>query len=130
MSDPTPTLTDEQREKVAEALTECDELAFDNIHADWARRSVADSLASLIARMVADAEQRGREDNADHGQCYPHGSRALDARLAAAKAEALREVAEAMPDCTEPGAFCPCDALMVIVRHKDYQPADEIGGTP
>jgi len=37
----------------------------------------------ICAREVA-AEQRGREDNADHGMCYVSGSRALDALKASA----------------------------------------------
>lgn len=47
-----------------------------------------------LAAHVAAAEQRGREDNADHGMCYAHGSLALTAHDAAVRAEALRETAE------------------------------------
>ena len=44
------------------------------------------ALHEALAHIVADAEQRGREDNADHGMCYVHGSEAL-----AAHDRALRE---------------------------------------
>lgn len=33
------------------------------------------------AAEIAEAEQRGREDNADHGMCYVSGSKALEAIL-------------------------------------------------
>ena len=48
------------------------------------------------ARLIAAAEQRGREDNADHGMCYVSGSRALESLIAAAEARALREAAIAL----------------------------------
>lgn len=46
--------------------------------------ALTDAVAHIVAERVAAAEQRGREDNADHGMCYVHGSKALEARLAAA----------------------------------------------
>ena len=50
-----------------------------------------------FATQIAAAEQRGREDNADHGQCYVFGSKALAAREAAVR-EDLRERIEALAD--------------------------------
>ena len=47
-----------------------------------------------IAALIAEAEQRGREDNADHGLCYVSGSRALAELVASERASALREAAE------------------------------------
>lgn len=42
------------------------------------------ALLDEVDRLRADitaAEQRGREDNADHGMCYVYGSKALEAKL-------------------------------------------------
>jgi hypothetical protein len=44
--------------------------------------------------VIAAAEQRGREDNADHSMCYVHGSTALEARLAQAWDEGRRSCQE------------------------------------
>jgi hypothetical protein len=61
------------------------------------------------AQRDAAAEQRGREDNADHhGMCYVHGSESLAARLADAKAEALREAADEVQDECRRSSSSPC----------------------
>ena len=52
--------------------------------------------AADAARMVAEAEQRGREDNADHGMCYVSGSKALAARDAEAEQRGAARVAAAV----------------------------------
>ena len=57
------------------------EQALDILASDW------------LAARIAAAEQRGREDNADHAMCYVHGSEALAARERQAGAAALREAA-------------------------------------
>lgn len=58
--------------------------------------TVADHLAAHLAPVVADliaaAEQRGREDNAEHSLCYVHGSPAYEALYAQAKREGAEEV--------------------------------------
>lgn len=83
------------REALAEALYRSDvNLPMDD-PLDVSCWDVAAALAPAVAQMLAEAEQRGREDNADHGMCYVHGSKALDARLAEARAEALRGAADA-----------------------------------
>lgn len=71
---------------------------------DKALRSVRDLRAVLDAhdttaldQLIADAEQRGREDNTDHGMCYVSGSTALDQLLADARREALLDAAENVP---------------------------------
>lgn len=51
-------------------------------------------VARIVAAREAAAEQRGREDNALHDMCYVSGSKALEAREAAARREALLEAAE------------------------------------
>lgn len=45
-----------------------------------------------LAEVVREAEQRGREDNADHGMCYVHGSKALEALIEQAKQRGRDEV--------------------------------------
>lgn len=60
MPNPTPTLTDEQREALIEALR------FDRCEygcaITYTEETVRHDLEPLIARMVADAEQRGRAE--------------------------------------------------------------------
>ena len=52
----------------------------------------ADQVVELLDALdahdneIAAAEQRGREDNSNHGQCYVNGSVALEALLAEARA--------------------------------------------
>lgn len=46
-----------------------------------------------FSQQIADAEQRGREDNSDHGMCYVHGSDALEAHDRQIAAQSLRSVA-------------------------------------
>jgi len=50
------------RDALAKALTECDELAFANIHAEWARRSIAAALLANPDLWPAEAEQRAVND--------------------------------------------------------------------
>lgn len=47
---------------------------------------------SFLRERLAAAEQRGREDNANHSMCYVYGSQALQARLAEVWWEGHREV--------------------------------------
>ena len=54
-----------------------------------------------LATQIAAAEQRGREDNADHGQCYVFGSKALAAVRAEAWDEGHRDVCNDC--CCRPG---------------------------
>jgi hypothetical protein len=63
-----------------------------DLYASGRSEEIAAGIAPTVAVMLAEAEQRGREDNADHGMCYVHGSRALEARLAEARAEVVRDV--------------------------------------
>ena len=63
------------------------------------------ALRRIVAAHIAAAEQRGREDNEDHGLCYVHGSKALDAyvaeHVARFKAEAVAAIeAQARRDAT------------------------------
>jgi hypothetical protein len=55
-------------------------------------------LALMVIRLRAEhaaeivaAEQRGREDNADHSMCYVFGSKALEALIASERADAVRK---------------------------------------
>lgn len=59
----------------------------------WVRK-FRTALAPEVARIEGEAEQRGREDNAEHAMCYVHGSGALEARLAEEREAALREAAD------------------------------------
>jgi hypothetical protein len=56
----------------------------------------SDWLAAHTAQRVAVAEQRGREYNADHDMCYVHGSEALAALVAGAKADERERIAAAI----------------------------------
>lgn len=51
MTDSTPTLTDEQRAQLKAALDR-----------EWPMPTLMDGVAAVVARMVADAEQRGRAE--------------------------------------------------------------------
>lgn len=69
-------------------------LTDDRTHAEL----LALRLPAYIAAREAAAEQRGREDNALHDMCYVSGSKALEAREAAARREALLEAADRWVD--------------------------------
>ena len=57
-------------------------LAREFPHESAARMAhVAAEVTNALTTEIAAAEQRGREDNADHSMCYVHGSKALEARL-------------------------------------------------
>jgi hypothetical protein len=59
----------------------------------------------------------------DHYAHHDAAVRALiDAARVEGRAEGLRDAVAAMPACQEPGAFCPCDALVAIVRRDGYRP--------
>ena len=77
------------------------------------------AVEQIVAREVAAAEQRGREDNEDHGLCYVHGSKALEAyvaeHVARFKAEAVDELTvEAMRHSGV--AYSLCDAYQRAAR--------------
>lgn len=88
MPNPTPTLTDEQREELAEVLTDLRAHRDGNLkprsyYRRWSEVE-ADALAPLIARMVADAGcELQRTGDGTHGPL-----------IRQAKAGALREAAE------------------------------------
>ena len=65
------------------------------------RNALARKIAKALAAQIAAAEQRGREDNADHGQCYVFGSKALAAVRAEAWDEGHRDVCNDC--CCRPG---------------------------
>jgi hypothetical protein len=52
-------------------------------------------LSPLVEQAIVAAEQVGREDNAEHDQCYVYGSRALEAKLEQARQEGAREALRA-----------------------------------
>lgn len=77
---------------------------------DRQRRTIR-RLLRMVDRAEVDlaaAEQRGREDNADHGQCYVAGAEALAAHERTVQAEALRELARnfAQAGMTEATHMC------------------------
>ena len=65
----------------------CRECVLTIIASDW------------LAAQIAAAEQRGREDNADHGQCYVFGSKALAAREAAVREDERERIADLDTRC-------------------------------
>lgn len=58
-----------------------------------------EALAPTVAALIIEAEQRGREDNADHGMCYVHGSRALDALMTEHAAKVAGEAVVVAEHC-------------------------------
>lgn len=82
------------RRVVTEALDDAERHGMERPTTDeWVAIRLLASPA--FKRLIADAEQRGREDNAQHDLCYPHGSKALAGLLDEVRAEALREAADA-----------------------------------
>lgn len=59
---------------------------------------VAQVLAPLVEQAIVAAEQVGREDNAEHDQCYVYGSCALEAKLEQARQKGAREALRAAAD--------------------------------
>jgi hypothetical protein len=96
----------------------------------------ADALlaSDVVAQMLAEAEQRGREDNADHGMCYVHGSKALDARLAEARAEVVAAVERVCTEAerrSEGNIFGPVDWVTVpAIRAALGSAAHDCGSCP
>lgn len=74
-------------EKPVELLTESE---MDMLEAayDYDYDSMLKVVASIVTAREIAAEQAGREDNALHDMCYVSGSKALEAREAAARREA------------------------------------------
>lgn len=66
------------------------------------RDSLPTRDAAIRDEAAAAAEQRGREDNADHAMCYVHGSRALEAKLREAADQREREVVALVREATKP----------------------------
>ena len=81
MSDPKPVelLTESEKVPLLQAYTE-------------GPIAMLDAVTAIVAAREITAEQAGREDNALHEMCYVSGSKALEAREAAARREALLEV--------------------------------------
>lgn len=83
---------------------------------DYRSRALAEALVAAgfgdvaaARREVAEAEQRGREDNADHSMCYIHGSAALDALIAEAESQALYDARDALYRGEGPDAYADAD---------------------
>jgi hypothetical protein len=55
------------------------------------RGALSSADTTALDRVVAEAEQRGREDNAEHDMCYVSGSKALDDTLDRERAKARAE---------------------------------------
>lgn len=151
-ADPTPTLTAEQRERIAEALHAAETggaPCWPDCHEEEWYRDQAEALAPRIARMVADAEQRGRAEvsaavEAVLGEATPLQGGDLDgmvlvepdqlravltdpaAAVARIKAEAWDEGYTAADFAVHRGVANPC---AVLDRGNPYR-ADRIGGAP
>lgn len=80
-AEPSRTLTDAEWQRIGATMARPD--AFG---------AVGTEVEAIVAERVAKAEQRGREDNADHAQCYVHGSKAYEALIEQAKQRGRDEV--------------------------------------
>jgi hypothetical protein len=70
----------------------------DDHNRDRHNAHLAQVLAPLVEQAMVAAEQVGREDNAEHDQCYVYGSCALEAKLEQARQEGAREALRAAAD--------------------------------
>ena len=85
-------------------------------------------VAAIVAAREAAAEQRGREDNALHDMCYVSGSKALEAREAAARREALLEAAEIVEDdCGESWHWRVGETIRDLPALAEPEPDKESG---
>lgn len=127
----------------SQPLTEAEWLAIHDAPRRYISTEVIDRIAPVVAQIIANrtavlldrlkAAERERDlafaamTNAsdlvritDINSLLAHAKTIAEADKARAVAEALTQVATAMPACTEPGAFCPCDAVARIVRHPGW----------
>jgi hypothetical protein len=74
------------------------------------------AVTRIVAAREVAAEQAGREDNALHDMCYVSGSKALEAREAAARREALLEAA----DLLWPPRYVPGMDDFIGCRGREY----------
>lgn len=79
-------MTDEKTVELTEAEKDMLDAAYDS---DFL--GLVEVVESIVTAREIAAEQAGREDNALHEMCYVSGSKALEAREAAARREALLE---------------------------------------
>lgn len=80
-------------------------------------------------KVIAEAEQRGREDNADHGMCYVHGSAALAALIAAEVARERTAVAEEIARAwdSDTTLYAAIEGRMLSSEGRDADAVQDIG---